>query len=591
MTVKFFKHFIFTITIFVTISSCAKIGSPTGGPKDYVPPTVIGSSPANYATNFHGKKIEIFFSEFIQLKDISTQFIVSPPMKKKPIVLVRNKSIVITLEEDLKPFSTYRFAFGSAVTDLNEGNALDNFNFVVSTCSVIDSLSLHGQVIDAFDHQPDKDGMYVMLFDKFHDSIPRKQLPVYVAKTSDKGWFSFNNIRADSFLIFAVKDANQNYLFDVPTEQIAFSDTLISIDERYHNQKDSIVLDTIKSDTIKHIRKIPKPQIHLYSFTEGHEKQYLDKYERITPNCFELIFKMPIADSLKLEPINFSAKAWLTADRPIFDDTVKYWITDTALVHTDTLQLRVIYSVTDSLEKIVAKIDTIKLTNKKLPNLKSNKRNDAKAPKTASLKINSTVEGKSVVDLNSQVIIEASSPVAFIDTSKILVFKTDDTDKDRKLKPVKYKLLHDSTFLRKFHIVFPFDANSDYSISIDTASITDIYSEVNDSVGFNFKTQKDDYYGKIKLSITNVKNPTIIQLLADKDVIVNQNIITKDEIVIFDFINPAKYSIKAIYDINNNKEWDTGNFGKKLQPEKVLYYNKILPVRANWELEENWKLE
>ena len=141
----------------VIISACAKIGSPTGGPKDYNFPKLANSNPANFALNFNGKKIEITFDEFIQLKDIATQFIVSPPMKKKPTVLSRNKSIIITLEEPLKPLSTYRFAFGNAIHDLNESNALDNFEFVISTCSITDSLSLQGQVTNEFDHQPDKD--------------------------------------------------------------------------------------------------------------------------------------------------------------------------------------------------------------------------------------------------------------------------------------------------------------------------------------------------------------------------------------------------------------------------------------------------
>lgn len=595
MIARLYKHLLVIIPLMVIISACAKIGSPTGGPKDYTPPKLASSNPPNFALNFHGKKIEITFDEFIQLKDITTQFIVSPPMKKKPTVLARNKSIIITLEEPLKPFSTYRFAFGNAVQDLDEGNALDNFEFVISTCGIIDSLSLHGQVTNAFDHQPDKDGYYVMLYDKFEDSIPRKQLPVYIAKTTDKGWFSFNHIRPDTFMIFAVKDANQNYLFDIPTEQIAFSDTLISLDQHYTLQKDSIILDTIKIDSVKRVRKIPKPQIFLYSFAEEHRKQYLDKYERNKPNRFELFFKMPIVDSIRLQPINFSSKSWMMADKPVFDDTLSYWITDTTVIHNDTLKLQVIYNTTDSLENIIQKIDTIKLINKKLPIAKGSKRDAKKIRKATDFRITSSVEGKSVVDLNSEVIIEASSPVSSIDTSKIIILKTDDTgqekEKEKKKKPVKFKFHEDSIFVRKYHINFAFEPNTEYSISIDTATISDIYNEVNDSIGFNFKTQKDDFYGKIKLSLTNVKMPMIVQLLANKDAIIQQQFISKDQIIIFDYVIPAKYQIKVIYDVNNNKVWDTGNFSQKLQPEKVLYYNKILQVRSNWDMEEKWELE
>ena len=593
MIAKLLKYSLFFIPTIAVISACAKIGAPTGGPKDYTPPKMTGSNPANFATNFHGKKIEITFNENIQLKDVNSNLIVSPPMLKKPVVLTRNKSIIITFEEPLKPFSTYRFAFGNSVQDLNEGNTLDNFEFVFSTCAIIDSLSLHGQVTNAFDHQPDKDGFLVMLYDKFEDSIPRKQLPVYVSKTSDKGWFSFNHIRPDTFMIVAVKDANMNYLFDIPTEQIAFSDTLIALDQQYHLQKDSIILDTVKVDSLKRVRKIPKPQILLYSFAENHKKQYLDKWERDKPNRFQLIFTLPIKDSLTLEPLNFKNHSWLLPDKPIVADTISYWITDTTIVHSDTLKLRVAYASTDSAENIIHKSDTIKLTNKKILVGKSSKHEAKKTQNAKDFKLNCSVEGKPTFDLNGQVFIEGNSPVITIDTSKIKVFKSDDAEKDieKKKKPVTFKLQQDSIFVRRYHLYFPLDPNTSYSISVDTASVKNIYGEVNDSIGFSFKTQKDDFYGKIKLTLTNVKCPLIVQLLSDKDVIVKQQFIAKDQNVTFDYIIPAKYKIKVIYDCNNNKTWDTGNFEQKLQPEKVLYYNKILQVRSNWDMEESWKLE
>ena len=394
-------------------------------------------------------------------------------------------------------------------------------------------------------------------------------------------------------MIIALKDANQNYLFDIPTEQIAFSDTLISLDQQYHLQKDSIILDTVKVDSLKRIRKVPKPQIFLYSFAENHKKQYLDKSERDNPNRFQLIFSLPIKDSLTLEPLNFKNTSWLLPDKPIFDDTISYWITDTALVHSDTLKLRVAYTSTDSAENIIYKSDTIKLTNKKILAGKSGKRDAKKTKKAKEFKLSCSVEGKSTFDLNGQVILEGNSPIIAIDTSKIAVFRTDDSekDKDKKKKPVKFKLQQDSIFIRKYHLNFPLDPNTSYSISVDTSSIKDIYNEVNDSTGFSFKTQKDDFYGKIILSLTNVNCPLIVQLLGDKDVIVKQQLIAKDQKMIFDYVIPAKYRIKVIYDRNNNKTWDTGHFGKKLQPEKVLYYNKILQVRSNWDMEESWKLE
>ena len=145
------------------------------------PPKVVESTPAMNSLNFQGKKIEITFDEFIQLVDINKNFVMSPPLKKKPMVLMRNKNLILDLEEDLKPNTTYRLYFGNAIVDNNERNPLKDFDFVFSTGNIIDSLSLRGRIVDAFDHKPDKDSYFVMLYDKFQDSIPRKQLPQYIA--------------------------------------------------------------------------------------------------------------------------------------------------------------------------------------------------------------------------------------------------------------------------------------------------------------------------------------------------------------------------------------------------------------------------
>jgi hypothetical protein len=46
--------------------------------------------------------------------------------------------------------------------------------------------------------------------------------------------------------------------------------------------------------------------------------------------------------------------------------------------------------------------------------------------------------------------------------------------------------------------------------------------------------------------------------------------------------------VRLIFDSNENGQWDTGNYLKKNQPEKVLYYPRELEVRANWELDETF---
>jgi hypothetical protein len=568
--------------IALIVVSCAKIGTPTGGPKDVTPPKVVESTPPMNSVNFKGKKIEITFDEFVQLVDINKNFVISPPMKKKPMVLMRNKSVIIDLEENLKPNTTYRLYFGNAIVDNNEKNQLKNFEFVFSTGNVVDSLSLRGRVVDAFDHKPDKDSYYVMLYDKFQDSIPRKQLPQYITKTDEKGWFSFTHIRPDTFMIFALKDMNMNYLFDLPNEPIAFSDTLIPINSRYFMPDSLVKPDSSAVDSTQ--RGPFKAQIRLYSFTENHERQYLKKEERGALEKFDLIFNAP-PDTLQITPLNFNKKDWLVRDSKVKSDTMSYWITDTSIVYKDTLKLRLGYTVLDSLERPVPKYDTISLVVKKPVGGKA--RLKVLAKKIAPLSIASNVGNQATLDLNNMVVFTPSHPLASVDSSKIQLTKIVDGKKSR----MKYTIRHDSVYLRRYFLNFKIEPETDYQLTTDTMAFKDVFGFYSDSTGYKFKSQKDDYYGRIKLKVENVKEQMIIQLFTGNDNLVSQKIIDKDQEVLFDYLAPGKYKVKAIYDRNRNKVWDTGNFAQRLQPEKVMFYYKELPVRSNWDVEEDLKLE
>src|SRR5208337_2738101 len=145
--------------------SCANMSATlVGGPKDITPPRLVFSIPAFKTTNFKGRKVEITFDEFLKQTEVAKELVISPPLKKRPTVILRNKSIYIILDEKdtFKRNTTYTFYFANSVQDLNEGNQLRDFQFVFSTGDVVDSLSLRGRVLNSFDHTADKDRYYVM---------------------------------------------------------------------------------------------------------------------------------------------------------------------------------------------------------------------------------------------------------------------------------------------------------------------------------------------------------------------------------------------------------------------------------------------
>jgi hypothetical protein len=566
----------------IIVIGCAKIGYPSGGPTDKTPPKVVESKPPMNSTRFIGKKVEITFDEFVQLVDLSKQFVVSPPMKKRPTPRLRSKNVVVDFEDGLKDSTTYRLYFGNSIVDVNAGNPLKNFEFIFSTGDVIDSLSLRGRVVKAFDHIPDKDGVYVMLYDKFQDSIPRKQLPVYITKTDEKGWFSITHIKPGKYMIFALKDLNQNLLFDLPNEEIAFSDTLFHLDNRYFMPDSLIKADTTSVDTANWAPF--KSQVQLMLFAESHEKQYLKKYERTSPEIISLIFNTPVSDSLKIEPLNFKKQNWLIPDYKLKNDTMMYWITDTSLVFKDTLKLRIGFTVMDSLERPFIKYDTIALAFKKPPVTKNKKATKIGISK---FKIGSNTESQPMIDLNSRVMLKPTHPLAGFDISKLQLTKTQDEKKTR----IKFTIEHDTSFLRLYYLNFKLESQTEYEFIADSMAFKDIYNHLSDSTGIHFRSQRDDYYGRILLQMDNVKEQMIIQVYDDKGELVQQKVIDHDQKVVFDFLVPGEYKLKAIYDKNRNKLWDTGNFAKKLQPEKVLFYPKKIPLRSNFDIEETWKLE
>ena len=223
--------------------SCAQIGSPTGGPRDETPPAVVECDPPNYSTRFDARKIQITFDEYIVLNNVNQELIVSPPMDEKPEVKLRKKSIIIEFEEALRTNTTYTFNFGNAIRDLHEGNVLQNYEYVFSTGDILDSMSVKGSLKYAEDLDVPGEPISVMLYTDLRDSVPLTDIPLYVGRSDDSGIFSVNNLRPDVYKVFALKDGNNNLLFDLPTEEIAFLDTSLIVNADFVKQLlgDSIV--------------------------------------------------------------------------------------------------------------------------------------------------------------------------------------------------------------------------------------------------------------------------------------------------------------------------------------------------------------
>ena len=290
------------IFITITLASCANRGTPSGGEKDIVPPVITQSVPKNYSTNFKGKEIRIQFDEYIKIKDLRKQLIISPPMDTDPIVTPTSgasKYITIKIQDTLKDNTTYAFNFGESIVDNNEGNPYPYYRYVFSTGNYIDSLSVKGYVEDAILKEPDT-FVSVMLYEAdstYSDSIVYKQKPRYITNTLDSvTTFSIDNIKAGTYKLIALKDKNANYKFDQKNDKIGFNEGFI----------------TIPNDSASHKLKLFKEKVNFKAIkpTQDGESRIIFPYEgdyenmRInvlgdTPEGYKTrIVKDPITDSL-----------------------------------------------------------------------------------------------------------------------------------------------------------------------------------------------------------------------------------------------------------------------------------------------------
>lgn len=607
-----FQGFALVMTMFLVFAGCAKVGKPMGGPKDLNPPLYVEGTPENRSVNFSGDEIDITFDEYIQVKDIAREMIISPPLKKRPLTRIREKTIRITLNNELLPQTTYTINFGNAISDLNEGNIIPDFEFVFSTGNTIDSLSVTGKAINAFDRKPAKnEEVLVMLYENLNDSAPLLEIPRYIGKASKDGLFSVNNIHADTFRILALKDLNNNRLYDPGGEAIAFLDSFLII------HPGNVTPVTFIKDTIRIIHPATKARrsgkqgsgqpadttiapgkllnalsVSLLYFQEVTNKVIVNSKNRNEREELVFTFNRPPHDTIKLKPLNFStAINWYIREQSRQGDTLTYWITDTTIAAKDTLNLIMSYMTTDTANRFVERSDTISLRFKLEPAVTSSTRKTKNvAPavkKPASMKLYSTLANKGIQNLNKPVVFTISRPLKSINPNAIEFSRIRDSITSKQ----PFTVIRDTFNIRTFSISCNWEEDLMYKLLLKPGAVSDIYGLTNDSVELTFNTQKIDYYGRILLTIGSDHFPLLVQLLDDKEKIVDQKVVTQSGLTAFEYLIPRKYILKAVYDKNENLRWDTGNYLKHIQPEQVFYHIMPDPVRSNWDHEVMWKIE
>ncbi len=529
---------IFFLFIVSCCASCAIQVPPSGGEQDKLPPAPTKTVPENFSTGFTGHQIAITFDEYIQLRELQSQLIISPPLAAFPDVKVRKKTLYVNIDDTLKANTTYTFNFGNAIADNNEGNPIGNYQFVFSTGSSIDSSAVTGTVSSAFDLKPQKE-ILVMLYKEERDSIPFLQRPYYFTKTDEGGSFKISNIAEGKYKLVALKDLNGDYLFNPPDESIAFPSMSVRADAG---------------------------PVALKLFNEKPAFGLLRAYSEL-PGKAVIAFS-GAADTLGFTWLSDTAKLKLYSHRySERKDTLVIWYENTA---ADSMQL--LFNFPDKEDTV-----TIRLLKK-----------DSRTSSRLRYSLNVLPKTSSGVfqDLNRPFDVVFSHPLRETTLGSI-VFSEDSlmvpTDRFIFLDSLKNILRYTGKW----------KPDTPYRLFIPPGLFSDIFDLKNDSVNFEFRTRQEIDYASLSLKISagDSRYPAIVQLVNEEDVVMDEKRIEADTMLVFSYLNPGTRRIKYIHDGNRNKQWDTGNYLHQVQPEEVFYYPEKIIMRSNWDVEIKWEIQ
>lgn len=519
------------LLVSVLFTSCAKRGYITGGLKDTIPPTMKLSEPKNFSTNFKGDEIKLYFDEYIKLKDLNKQLIISPPMKNQPIIspAAATKVLTIKIKDTLLANTTYSFNFGQSIQDNNEGNPYQQFKYIFSTGDYIDSLQLKGTVKDAFDIKTDN-FVSVMLYErneKFYDSIVYKEVPRYITNTLDSTTtFTLENLKEGNYLLVALKDLNNNNKFDPKKEKIGFYSDTITIPSEFGYE-----LELFKEELA--YKPIRPSQASGNRIIIGHEGK---------------------ADDVKIELKNGN-EIIKTIVTPIENkDSLQVWFKP---VKADSLGLKL---TKNSFEKEYF----VKIKNQKAD----------------TLSISSKQAG--VLHFREHYTLKSSVPLVKIDHSKIKL-----TNKDS--VAVLFTSQYDEL---KQEVRFDFvkEPLEKYNFTLDKGAFTDLLERESDSLEFRVSTRSLADYGNLRLRLEGIKSfPIIVELTNSKGEVQASAYSEGETVIDFNLLEPALFTVRIIYDTNKNKVWDTGSYLEKRQTEEVLYFPTEIDVRANWDVDQTLK--
>ena len=612
---KGMKWLLCATTLFVFLSSlfisCARMGRPDGGWYDETPPSVVSASPEDGGTNVTARKISILFDEFIKVDNPNEKVIISPPQLEQPEIKASGKKIDVQLNDTLLPNTTYTIDFSDAITDNNENNPMGNYTFSFSTGDAIDTLQVAGYVLEAENLEPVK-GILVGLYNNIEDSVFQTRPMLRVSRTDSRGHFVIKGVAPGSYRIYALQDVDGDYRFSQKSEMIGYTHSLISPTWKADVRRDTLWRDSLHIDDIRQVgyTHFLPDDIVLRAFTEEQTERYLVKTERQQANRFTLYFSYGNEQLPELRGLNFDSRDAFLLEASEHLDTLRYWLRDTALVNQDTLDIEMRYLMTDTLGNLVQQVDTqrilsrqpyakrLKQQQRDLEQWQKNQERQKKRglPYETERKpepYNVEVRAVPMIDPDQRIAFEMPEPMAHLDTTKIHLYYLSRRDSLWHNEP--FTLINTSTgngdpghAVMHYRLTAEWEPETEYSLELDSAYMTNIYGQAADKVKRGFKVKSLGDYATISMTLGGMQGEHVVgQLLDQQDKPVKQ-CVTDNGKLTFYYVTPGTYYMRIIVDKNGNDRWDTGEYALDRQADEVYYYPTAIECRAKWDFSETW---
>ncbi len=566
---------IISILIILIGSACANRVPPTGGPKDEIPPKLIGSIPKDGNTNVKTKEFTLLFDELVTVKNIKKELLITPRIDFDYEYKIKKNTVILTLEEPLDSATTYTFNFRGAIVDITENNPAEELILAFSTGDILDTLQLKGNINDLFTEKT-IENLVVGLY-KSNDTLNLfNSPPYYVGQTDKKGNYLFRNLKPAEYTINAFADINNNLMCETDRELYAFLAANIKLDTTM--AADTMKLQSLNIDTLK----LKRTRISGQYFVAVANKYLIDLdlkaandstiYYSLDKEQKEIkIYKtFEITDSLLIEismtdSINTHAKdtfylKFKESTRKF--DEYKVNVTDFKVLPE---KRSISFKVKTSKPSTLSYIDSLRI----------------KVDTLATIQFDSTWN---IIINKNQTLFELSNylPKAYLDSINISSSNSAASSGSAKAN-LSAKLAAKSAMDSK-----PTTSSKlSYSLELPFASFQSVEKDSSKTKTIKLEPKYNKDFGVLMGEITTNYTHYNIQLL-DKDFNIIYEI-PQAKNYKFSFIKPGDYLIRIMIDTNKNGKWDAGNILLNELPEPIIMYknedgNSKTSIRANWEI-------